>query len=103
MRSSWDEVERNDMDLIINFVETGKITLKLKRGQLVVDALDFSFHGNLDDLLIASVDKIFKRNRIEASSLKTIKVEGEVDKNSSAYKIAQTFVNAWKEAQMVGF
>ena len=86
------------MDLIINFVEIGKITLKLKRGQTVVDALDFSFHSNLDDLLISSVDKILKRNRIDALSLKTIKIEGDVDKNSSAYKIALTFVQAWKKA-----
>ena len=86
------------MDLIINFANIGKITLELKQGKKWIDALDFSFHGNLDDLLISSVDKVLKKNRIEASSLKTIKVEGNVDKNSSAFKIAFTFVQAWKKA-----
>ncbi len=101
------------MDLIINFTSIGKITLELKRGGVFIDTLDFSFHGNLDDLLISSVDKILKENRIEALSLKTVRVGGlgegsaaksggiavDVDKNSSAYKIALSFVKAWKEAK----
>ena len=91
------------MDLIINFTNIGKITLALKQGRHVVDALDFSFQGNLDDLLIAAVDKIMKRNRIGTLSLKTIKIEGNIDENSSAYKIALSFTKAWKEAKMVGF
>ena len=86
------------MDLIINFKDIGKIRLELKRGRMLIDALDFSFQSNLDDLLISSVDKILKRNRIDALSLKTIKIEGDVDKNSSSYKIALTFVQAWKKA-----
>ena len=86
------------MDLIINFKDIGKIRLELKQGRVLIDALDFSFQGNLDDMLIAGVDKILKRNRIDALSLKTIKIEGDVDKNSSAYKIALTFVQAWKKA-----
>lgn len=91
------------MELVIYFKKIGEVQLRLLRGREVVSALDFSFYANLDDLLISSVDKILKENRIEALSLKTISVEGNVDKNSSAYKIAVTFSKAWKEAKMVGF
>ncbi|MBI2068489.1 MAG: hypothetical protein HYT67_00035 [Candidatus Yanofskybacteria bacterium] len=87
------------MDLVINFVDIGKIRLELKQGRRVEDTLDFSFHGNLDDLLISSVDKVLKENRIEALSLKTVSIGGDVDKNSSAYKIALAFIKAWKEAK----
>jgi len=88
------------MNLIINFTEKrGEVELELQEGKELIDALDFSFHANLDDLLITSVDKIFKRNRIETLSLKTIKVAGNVDKNSSAYKIAQTFIEAVKASK----
>lgn len=87
------------MELVIFFKKIGEIELKLKQGARLIDALDFSFHGNLDDLLISSVDKVLKENRIEALSLKTISVEGNVDKNSSAYKIALSFIKAWKEAK----
>ena len=86
-------------DLTINFTDIGKVTLELKQGRVLIDTLDFSFHGNLDDLLISSVDKVLKENRIEELSLKTVSIEGNVDKNSSAYKIALTFVKAWKEAK----
>ena len=87
------------MDLIINFKNIGKIRLELKQGRVLIDTLDFYFHANLDDLLISSVDKILKENKIEALSLKTVKVGGDVDKNSSAYKIAFSFIKAWKEAK----
>jgi len=50
-------------------------------------------------VLITSVDKFLKKNRINALSLKTVRVDGRVDQNSSAYKIALTFIKAWKEAK----
>lgn len=87
------------MNLIIYFKKVGEIELRLMRGTKLIDALDFSFHGNLDDLLISSVDKVLKENRIEELSLKTVSIGGNVDKNSSAYKIALSFVKAWKEAK----
>ena len=87
------------MDLIINFKDLGKIGLELKQGRVSIDTLDFSFQGNLDDVLITSVDKFLKKNRINALSLKTVRVDGRVDQNSSAYKIALTFIKAWKEAK----
>ena len=87
------------MDLVLYFTKIGEIEVRLVKGARVVDALDFSFHGNLDDLLISAVDKILKKNRIRALSLKTVRVDGDVDKNSSAYKIAATFTKAWKQAK----
>jgi len=84
------------MDLIINFKDRGKVELQLKRGGVLTDSLTFDFEANLDSVLIAGVDKIFKRNRIESLSLKTVKVAGNVTKDSSAYKIAQTFIEAIK-------
>ena len=86
------------MELVIYFKKTGEIELQLTKAGKLIDALDFSFHGNLDDLLISSVDKVLKENRIEALSLKTVGVEGDIDKNSSAYKIAVSFIEALKKA-----
>ena len=95
---------KTNVDLIINFKRNrGEIELRLLSGKVLISTLDFSFQGNLDDLLIAAVDKIMKRNRIGTLSLKTIKIEGNIDENSSAYKIALSFTKAWKEAKMVGF
>ena len=87
------------MELVLYFKKIGEIEIRLTKAGKLIDALDFSFHGNLDDLLISSVDKVFKRNRIETSSLKTVRIGGDVDKNSSAYKIAQTFIEAIKASK----
>ena len=73
--------------------------LKLQDGKKCIDTLTFEFEANLDSVLIVGVDKILKRNRIETLSLKTIKVAGEVDKFSSASKIAQTFIEAIKASK----
>lgn len=91
------------MELVLNFKNIGEVEIRLRNGKRLIDTLDFSFRGNLDNLLISSVDKILKENRIEALSLKTLRIGGKVDSNSSAYKIALAFVKAWKSAKMVGF
>ena len=68
-------------------------------GKKCIDTLTFEFEANLDSVLIVGVDKILKRNRIDTLSLKTIKVIGKVEKGSSAYKIAQTFIEAIKASK----
>jgi len=88
------------MNLIINFTEKrGEVELKLQEGKRLIDTLTFEFEANLDSVLISAVDKIIKRNRIETLSLKTVKVLGNVEKSSSAYKIAQTFIEAIKASK----
>ena len=88
------------MNLIINFTEKrGEVELKLLNGKRLIDTLTFEFESNLDSVLISAVDKILKRNRIETLSLKTIKTAGEVDKFSSANKIAETFIEATKASK----
>jgi len=88
------------MNLIINFTEKrGEVELKLLNGKRLIDTLTFYFEANLDSVLISAVDKILGRNRIETLSLKTVKIAGEVEKSSSAYKIAQTFIEAIKASK----
>jgi len=88
------------MNLIINFTEKrGEVELELREGKKLIDTLTFGFEANLDSVLISAVDKILKRNRIDTSSLKTVKVGGNVEKGSSAYKITQTFIEAIKSSK----
>ncbi len=92
------------MNLIINFTgKRGEVELKLQDGGRLIDTLTFDFEANLDSVLIVAVDKILKRNRIDTSSLKTVKVAGNVNKDSSAYKIAQTFIEAIKASKQAKF
>ena len=97
----------NTFILVINFTGFKKIRLELVRvggfdisPEVVVRperrAVDFSFDSDLDTVLIESIDKVLKRKRIDTTSLKEVKIVGEVNPNSSAYKIAQTWIEALK-------
>lgn len=52
--------------------------------------------NHFDTKLVTSIDKILKENRIETSSLKTVKVQGSVDSSSVAYNIALAVAAALK-------
>ncbi len=82
------------IELHIGFTGMQAVRLTVRRGTAVLGAVDFSFDKNFDTLLIAAVDKILKQTRISPTSLKDVKIGGKVDKNSSAYKIAQTLATA---------
>ena len=86
----------------IHFTGFKQVRLELFQGDQEIDAVDFGFDSNLDTVLIQSVDKILKRNRITTSSLTEVKVVGDVDPNSSAYKIAQTWIEAVKALKNIG-
>ena len=92
------------MNLIINFTKNrGEVELKLLEGKKLIDSLTFNFDANLDEVLILTVDKILKRNRIESLSLKTVKVAGNIEQSSSAYKIAETFIEAIKASKQANY
>ncbi|MEK7195062.1 MAG: hypothetical protein AAB667_02305 [Patescibacteria group bacterium] len=63
-------------------------------GKEAVGHVDFSFDNNLETLLIDTIDKLLKKNRIDPSSLNKVQIGGVIDKNSLAYRIARTVVCA---------
>jgi hypothetical protein len=83
-------------NLIIDFTGFKQIRLRLLDNDQEIDGVDFSFDSNLDTVLIESVDKLLKKNTITESSLSGVQVVGDVNPNSAAYKVAQTFVEAVK-------
>ena len=82
------------MRLLISSKKLNTITLNLKLGHTTVDTVDFGFDKNLDTEVIKSIDKFLKRNRIDIHSLSRVRVVENMDKNSSAYKVLQTFIQA---------
>ena len=89
-------MDKTSVELFIRFTGMRAVHLTVRRGAVILGAVDFSFDKNFDTLLIATVDKILKQTRISPMSLKCVRISGKVDKNSSAYKIAQTLANALK-------
>lgn len=61
-------------------------------GQL--DALTEHYHGPVDNLLLTSIDKLLKRNSIDKFALKAVQLGQGIDKNSSLYRMVQSFATA---------
>lgn len=51
---------------------------------------------HFDTLLVTSIDKILKKNRMDILSLSEVEVGGNANESSSAYQIVQTVVKAIK-------
>ena len=85
----------NNIEINIVFDGPARIaTLQLfQRGQLM-DELIIPLDMNFDTLLVTSIDKILKRNRIDIVHLTKGTISGIVDKSSVAYGIAFTVLEA---------
>ncbi|MDO8495798.1 MAG: hypothetical protein Q7S32_04810 [bacterium] len=68
----------------------------MKKGKKVLDKLSFVFERNLDAVLIEGIDKLLERNKMVISSLKKMKIEGQIGKESLSYQIATAFIKALK-------
>ena len=83
------------MKLIICLKSKQEVELKLENGDtmdMLIIPLDFHF----DTVLVTSIDKLFKRNRILRVSPLEIVLEGFEDQSSMAYLIAKTVTEALK-------
>ena len=86
------------MTLELIFKNPNIVSLVLKNGKEVIDEVDLQFDRNLEHILISSLDKILNKNKMSLSSLKIMKIGGEVKKDSLSYQIATSFkkaLNLW--------
>ena len=106
------------MILEIFFKNHRSLSLVLKEKGEEVDSLDLEFDRNLETILISGLarlnfspdtpgtlaknklknlgglDKILNKNKMSLSSLKGVRIGGEVNKNMLSYQIAQAFKKA---------
>ena len=52
------------------------------------------YHGPVDNILLTTVDNLIKRNRLHKFALKTVRGGQGIDKNSSLYRMVQSFAIA---------
>ena len=82
------------INISITFKPDHHVLVALDAGKDSLGHVDFSFDNNLETLLIETIDKLLKKNRIDPSSLNKVRIGGVIDKNSLAYRIARTVVRA---------
>ncbi len=72
------------------------VELQLTQNGGLVDMLIMPLDFHFDTVLVTSIDKIFKRNRIEKVSPPEVILEGFDEESSMASLIAHTVVEALK-------
>ncbi|HWA64276.1 MAG TPA: hypothetical protein VG866_00230 [Candidatus Paceibacterota bacterium] len=87
-------------DEYILHIESGsgprELKLEIKQNGSVKDQLIISLDTRLDTLLVTSIDKILKKNRIDVAHLKSVIISENIDPTSTAYGIAQAVAEALK-------
>ena len=73
-------------------IEDDYCTLGLVDGKKVLDSEVFAFDRSLAEVLIVKLDKLFVRSRLSRLSLKSVKLVGKIDKNTTNYKLLQAFM-----------
>jgi hypothetical protein len=79
------------MKLVIN-LNQNEFRLEIRQKGRVLDSETFSYYYDISEKLITSLDKLLKRNNIDATALNLFKIRGNTGKNSTSYKIAAAFV-----------
>jgi hypothetical protein len=84
-----------DKTLIIKN-EGARVKVKLKRDGGLLGEVDFPLDIHFDTVLVTSIDKILKENRIDRVSPLDVLLEGFDDEASMSYLIARTVAGALK-------
>lgn len=82
------------MDLLINIESAEKIVLTLQHGRVVVATSGFRFDRHLDTRAVVAIDNFIKENKMDALSIRSIRVNGSVDEDGLTRKILGTIAEA---------
>lgn len=95
-------MDDHGLSLTIDVPGPGIIRLTLVRGGRTVDTVQLLYQGHVDNLLLTGVDNVLKRSRMHKSALRDVKLGAGIDKNSSLYRIVQSFASAIRACLPVG-
>lgn len=82
--------------LLLLILKDQSVTLKIRKQAGGVDFVELPYYHDLDGVLISGLDKLLKKNRINPKVLKTYKIQGNLGKDRTSYKIASSFLAALK-------
>lgn len=89
----------NDLTLTIDSPEQGVLELRIATalGREIAHEI-VRYEGPVDNLLLTTVDNLFNRNTLDRFALKSVAPGQGIDKDSSLYRIVQSFASAVAEA-----
>ena len=63
-------------------------------GGRFLDRVQVPYHGPVDNLLLTTIDNLLNKNRLHKFALKAMRQGQGIDKNSSLYRMVQSFATA---------
>lgn len=85
----------NDVVIIVDTPSPDLLVCTLESADgTQLDRLEMAYHGPVDNILLTTVDNLIKRNRLHKFALKAVRQGQGVDKNSSLYRMVQSFATA---------
>ena len=79
------------MDLVI-ILHPNSFQIKiLKKGQ-TIDLETVKYYHDLSDLLIACLDNLLRKNKLDLVAINSYKIQGYLGQNSTSFRIASAFI-----------
>lgn len=76
-------------------VKKGEISLSLKNGRKVVDALAWDDETNMSEKLLLEIGKMLKKNGVRKEEVAKMTIKNDIPAGYSAVRIARTVAKAW--------
>lgn len=87
------------VELTVDQPEAGMLRLTLEGGGKTLDRLEIAYLHPVDNLLLTAIDNLLNKNRVHKFALKAVQLGQGVDKNSSLYRMVQSFASAIAAAE----
>ena len=86
-------VNISPMKLILTIKNEKELTIQLKEGNRVVDHEYLTIGQDFDSMLIATIDNMIVRNRIDRLSLEVEEIQGKIRAESVSGMILQSVIS----------
>ena len=84
----------NEYLIIVDTPEPGVLTVELSANGAPIDLIRTPYQGPVDNLLLTTIDNLLMKHRIHKFALKAVQLGQGIDKNSSLYRMVQSFATA---------
>lgn len=79
-------------------IKAGRINIILQDKKNILDEMSFLEERNLSEKLLPTIDRLLKRNNLQAQDIADFQVVSDLGKNYTTYRLAKTVAEAFKFA-----
>lgn len=72
------------------------VSLNILKNKEAIDFINSKYYHDLSVVLITSIDKLLKKNKLDLKAIKSYKILSDLGQDSSSYKIASAFIQGLK-------